>query len=256
MFVQPNFTYNGIYSLDMNVSICSIQGGTSGDMLNNIGVEYSEDYSVENSLVDYLPYYSETFVDPTSVELNLLIYDHTSMEAIDTTTVDLEAIYDWLITDDFVPFISDDDIEVIYYFKVVKITKVLDYKNRGYLQVTFKPFSKYQYRRKEHSAYVTSTSFLEIFNYSRKKYMPIIELTNYGDEETINKIGDMEIKGLKQGEKIIIDNLSKIVQDNNGVNKFSCCNRKWIELEPRINNQITISGNCGVKFICEFPIVK
>ena len=256
MFVQPNFTYNGIYSLDMNVSICSVQGGVSSDMLNNIGVEYSEDYSVVNSLVDYLPYYSETFVDATNVELSLLIYDNATMEAIDITTIDLEEIYDWLITDDFVPFISDDNTEIIYYFKVIKIVKVLDYKNKGYLQVTFKPFSKYQYRRKEYETLVTSTTLMEVVNYSRKKYMPIIELINYGDEETINIIGDMEIKGLKQGEKIIIDNLSKIVQDKNGVNKFSCCNRKWIELEPRISNQITIKGNCGVKFICEFPIVK
>ena len=127
---------------------------------------------------------------------------------------------------------------------------------KGYLQVTFKPFSNYQYRRKEYEKKVETSALFEIFNYSRKTYMPIIELINYGDEETINKIGEMEIKGLKNGEKIIIDNLSKIVQDKDGLNKFSCCNRKWLELKPKTTNQFTASGNCGIKIICEFPIVK
>ena len=253
MFVQPNFTFNGLYSLDMNVSICSVQNNY---LLNDIGVTYEIDYATLNSLIDYMPYYGENFVEPTYVEMDLLVYNPETMESLDMSEIDTEAIYDWLLTDYFAPFISDDDKEIIYYFKVVKIAKTLTYDNKGYLKVTFKPFSNYQYRRKEYEKRVANPTTFDIYNYSRKTYMPIIELTNYGNEETINKIGDMEIKGLKTGEKIIIDNLSKIVQDNEGLNKFSCCNRRWIELKPRITNQIEVSGNCNIKFICEFPIVK
>lgn len=256
MFVQPNFTFNGIYSLDMNVSICSIDGSVGSNLLNDIGTIYSEDCSTLNSLIDYMPYYGENFVEPTDIDLNLLVYNSETMESLDMSEIDTEAIYDWLITDYFAPFISDDDTEIIYYFKVVKIIKTLTYDNKGYLQVTFKPFSNYQYRRKEFEKKVETSALFEIYNDSRKTYMPIIELINYGDEETVNKIGEMEIKGLKNGETIIIDNLSKIVQDKNGLNKFSCCNRKWIELKPRTTNQFTASGNCGIKIICEFPIVK
>ena len=102
---------------------------------------------------------------------------------------------------------------------------------------------------------VVKWSKVEIPNLSRLNYSPIIEITNRGDENTINRIGDMEIKGLGNGEKIIIDNLSKIVQDSNGKNRFSTCNRKWIELKADSFNRIILEGNMSVKFICEFPIL-
>ena len=109
MFVQPNFTFNGVYSLDMNVSICTMQNES---LLNNIGVLYQIDYSTLNSSIDYLPYYGENFTEPQYIELNLLIYDHNTMESIDVNEINLEEIYDWLLTDDFAPFISDDDKEI------------------------------------------------------------------------------------------------------------------------------------------------
>ena len=88
MFVQPNFTFNGVYSLDMNVSICTMQNES---LLNNIGVLYQIDYATLNGLVDYLPYYGENFTEPQYIELNLLIYDHNTMESIDVNESDTKA---------------------------------------------------------------------------------------------------------------------------------------------------------------------
>ena len=51
MFVNPNFTFNGIYSQDMNVSIATFDT----NMFNDIGVEYTSDISIENDLVEYNP---------------------------------------------------------------------------------------------------------------------------------------------------------------------------------------------------------
>ena len=252
MFVNPNFTFNGIYSQDMNVSIATFDT----NMFNDIGIEYTSDISIENDLVEYNPYYTESFSESSDIELNLLIYDSTTMEAIDIDLVDMEQIMDWLCTENFAPFISDDDRDLIYYFKVVGIQKVLTFNNKGYLKVTFKPYSKYAYRRREYEIEVNGNTSIEIFNHSRTIYCPIIEVTNLGDTSTINKINDMRILELDANEKVIIDNLTKIVQTDSGINKFNCCNRKWINLKPRVKNTITLGGNCKVKIICEFPLIK
>lgn len=253
MFISPNFTFNGIYSSDMNISICTVD---NNNMLNNIAVDYISDVIIENSLVDYHPYFTETFSESNDIELDLLVYDYTTMTALDINEIDMEAIYDWLITDSFAPFISDDDLDVIYYFKVIKISKVLSYDNKGYLKVTFKPYSKYAYRREVYDVDVYGEKTIEIYNPSKKIYYPQIELINMGITDTINKINDMEIVGLKTQEKIIIDGLVKLVQTGEFVNKFDCCNRKWIKLPPRESTVITLSGDMVVKIICEFPILK
>lgn len=252
MFVQPNFTFNGIYSQDMNMSIATFDT----NMFNDIGVEYKSDVTIENNLVEYNPYYVETFSESSDIELNLVIYDSTTMEAIDIDLVDMEQIADWLCTDYFAPFISDDDMDLIYYFKTVSLQKVLTFNNKGYLRVVFKPYSKYAYRRRVKEIDVDGNTSIEIFNHSRGLYHPIIEVTNLGDTNTINKINDMRIIELNTNEKVIIDNLTKLVQTENGINKFNCCNRKWISLKPRTKNIITLGGKCKVKIICEYPVIK
>ncbi len=223
------------------------------EIFNEIGTEYKEDISVEHNLVEYNPYYIQNSTEIKEVEMNLLLYNPKTMTPLKIN--ETEDIYNWLITDDFASFISDDDPEIIYYFKVVSITKNFTFNGEGYLTVTFKPYSKYCYRRNHYTKVVNGSTFLEIPNPSRLDYSPIIEITNRGDENTINCINDMEIKGLRSGEKVIIDNLSKIVQGDDGKNKFNTCNRKWIELKANSSNTIILNGNMDIKIICEFPIL-
>lgn len=252
MFIQPNFTFNNIYSKDVGISIVTFDNG----VLNDIGVEYITEVSIEHDLVEYNPYYTENPTKTNEIELNLVLYNPITMKPLDITKVDIEVLYDWLITDDFSPFISDDDTSLIYYFKVVKIQKVLSFKGEGYLRVTFQPYSKYAYKREEYNITVTSTTIIDILNPSRQIYYPLIEITNKGDKSTINKINDMELNNMEKNEMVIIDNLSKIVQNTNGDNKFNCCNRKWIKFKPREKTELTLKGNMDVKIICEFPVIK
>lgn len=251
MFIQPNFTFNNQYSKDLGISIITF----GSDILNDIGVEYTSDVSIEHNLNEYNPCYTENPTEPNDIELNLAIYDPFTMIPIDVNDIDMEALYDWLVTDNFVPFISDDDIDLIYYFKVVKLQKVLSFRGNGYLRVTFRPYSKYAYRRRIYKLTITNSTSIEIFNLSRKIYYPMIEITNKGNVSTINKINNMNLTNINTNETIIIDNLSKLVQNTNGENKFNCCNRKWIKLEPRKENEIILSGNMEVKIICEFPVI-
>lgn len=250
MFIQPNFTFNGVYSRDLGVSIVTFDSG----IFNDVGIEYTSDISIEHNLIDYNPCYIENFAETNEIELNLLVYNPMTMKPIDVTNSDLETLYDWLITDGFVPFVSDDDVDLTYYFKVVKIQKVLSFKREGYLRVTFRPYSRYAYRRREYKIDVNGDKEIEIFNLSRQIYYPMIEITNKGDIFTINSINNMKIIGVDTNETIIIDNLLKLVQNSNGENRFNTCNRKWIGLEPKKDNIIKLNGNMSVKIVCEFPV--
>lgn len=252
MFINPNFTFNGIYSKDMNVSIVTFDGG----LFNDIGVEYVSDMSVENATVDFNPYYTESFSEPKDMELNLVIYNPLTMEALDINSVNMEEITDWLCTENFAPFISDDNKDLIYYFKVINLQKVLTFGGKGYLRAVFKPYSKYAYKREIYDMNINGGSLIEIYNCSKEIYYPKIEITNLGDTSTVNKINNMEIINLEKNEKIIIDNLVKLVQTEDYVNKFNCCNRKWIKMPPRANMNFNLSGNMNIRIICEFPILR
>lgn len=252
MFLNPNFSFNGKYSKDMNVSICSL----NQDLINKIGINYASNITLENELNKYNPFYSETFSQPETIELNLLLYDSNTMQPLEKGDYDIEELYDWLITDYFAPFISDDDTDMIYYFKVVNISKMLTYEGRGYLVVTFQPYTKYCYKRVVQELSIASQASIEIYNPSREAYKPIIEITNRGDEKTVIKINDMEITELAKYETVTIDNLTKIIVNEKNENKYANCNRKWIELEPRKNNVLNLDGVCAIKIICEFPLLR
>ena len=251
MFINPDFTFNGKYSKDMGVAICTFDD----NLLNEVGVEYLSDIEIENNLVEYNPFFKENPSETSEIELNLILYNPTTVEPVPINNYDIDNLYDWLITDNFAPFISDDNPDLIYYFKVVKLMKVLTFNNTGYLKVTFKPYSKYAYKRQVYTATVNGTGTLNIYNPSRQIYYPIIEILNTGNASTINAINEMNIKGANSNEIIIIDNLTKLVQNENRENKFNLCNRKWVALNPRANNILTLSGKMTIKIICEFPVL-
>ena len=103
------------------------------------------------------------------------------MEAIDIDLVDMEQIMDWLCTENFAPFISDDDRDLIYYFKVINIQKVLKFNNKGYLKVTFKPYSKYVYRRREYEIEINENALIT------KATSLTLNKTSVGKQSTTSK---------------------------------------------------------------------
>ena len=253
MFINENFTFNGRYSETLGVSIATLNDTS---LFHDMGVEYTSNMSVENDAISYNPLFTETFELPREIEMMLLMYNPNTMEPISIMETDIEYIYDWLITEDFAPFISDDDIDLVYYFKVTKIQKYLTHDGTGVLKVTFLPYSKYCYKRVEFRKGVSGSAIMSIINPSRMDYMPIIEVTNLGDASTVNQINDMIITGLTSGETVVIDNLMKVVQSRNGENKFSCCNRKWITLRKKNETILTLNGNMRIKVICEYPVIR
>lgn len=252
MFRSKYFFYNNKYSRDYGVALAHFDS----EILHDIGVEYTTTVELTNDLTDYNPFYMESFATPSEIELNLLFFNPLTSQALEEGAYNLEEIYDWLIGDgSFMPFIPDDNTQLTYYLKPIRISKVQTFDGRGYLRVNFLPYSNYAYKTSNYNMNVNGVEEIDVYNPSLKNYFPIIQITNLGDTSTINKVNDMEITNLETNETITIDNLTKVVVDEEGNNRFLDINRQWIEMKSKEVTTFKIEGNCKIKIICEFPIL-
>ena len=246
MFISENFTFNGKSNLDYNV--ISVEFNVS--VLNDIGVMFNRQISKDDS--SCMLTFTVEDGDVEDIVLNLMLINENGLEK-EWTREDMLRVKNWLIQDDFKPFTSEDNPEDIYYVQCSSIKNKFTFGKYGVLEVTFKVMDHYAYHKYDNTINVNGDLKGIINNPSNKIYSPIIEVTNKGTLSTINKINDMEITGLNTDETIVIDNLMLTVL-NKDVNKFNCCNRKWIHLSPG-ENILSLSGNCLVRVLAEFPII-
>jgi len=249
MFISKDFTLNGISNEDKDVILVTFDS----EVLNSVGVPFSRSISANDGYSNLNPGFKKEENSPDDVTLNLMYVDSKNIPLVWTENKILE-IKKWIISDDFIPFISEDNPNYINYLMCTKIENKMTPNKIGVLECTFKPLSHFKY--KQHSVKMnTSTNPTGLIeNPSIYSYKPIVKIKNLGNESTINKINLFEIKGLAKNETVIIDNLMTTVLTSDDINKFSLCNREWLELIPGDNN-ISISGNCEVEILCEFPIV-
>lgn len=259
MFISEKFYFNNIYCDDMGVMLVTFNDG----IINDYGFSYSEEITSDNTYNNN-PYYFEDKKNIEDIVLNICLTDESN-NALTWDDMSLEEVCGWLITDGFKPFISEDNLDLVYYLKAKKISKKLTNDRKGYLEVTFQPYTSYAYKKYTKSIVVEKEKDIDVINYSNlnKRYRPIIEIENLGDElnlitienTTIDSVEYFEIHGLLNGEKVIIDNLFYTVLNDEGDNRFSLCNRKWIEL-ARGKNKLKICGNCKVTIKAEYPIIR
>ena len=236
IFYSDRFYYNGMYSQDCNVCLVSEES----EVLNEYGISYNE---------------SE---DDNEITLSFCYVDHVDQPMVWESEV-LENVLEWLITDDYKEFISEDDDTIVYFLRGVKYVKRFTHDRRGLIDVTFKILSPHGYRKSIQTIPSGSGSF-NIVNPSNvsKAYKPIMEIKNISDKEititntTTNKssfvINDVA------GKDVFIDNMIGTVVDSDGNNLILNTNRKWIELEKG-NNLIKIVGDCEITFKSLFPIM-
>lgn len=247
MFISKDFTFDGVSNNKYNVILVDFES----NILNEMGVVYKRNIAREDGSI-HNPTFSIENGDPDEIVLNLMLVGNNMTPKV-WTEEDIINVKKWIIKDEFKPFISNDNPNYIYYFQCSSIRKNFTSKGEGVLEVTFKPMDCFVYKKYSKTITSNDTSNLSILNPSNEYYFPIIELTNKGNNSTINKINELEIKGLNTNEKVVIDNLMLTVLDGN-VNKFNCCNRKWLKLTPG-SNTLNISGNCEIKILAEFPIL-
>lgn len=240
----------------MNVSLITLDSG----ILNKYGLSYNEDI-VLNKNSKSNSYYSTNTGDIEDIVLNVTLVD-SNYNPISWDESMLSNIMNWLITDNFKPFISEDNLDLIYYLKAKNIVKYFNANKEGYLEVTFQPFSNYAYRKLLRSFEVNEQFTVDIHNYSSLDgvYYPIIELENISQEPvnisilntSLNKEA-FTFNNLEPNNAIVIDNLIGTIYDISNKNRLMDSNRKWFGLKKQ-NNKVLFTGNVKVKIKAQFPM--
>ncbi len=257
MFISDKFIFNGIHSDEMGVALVTFDTNT----FNPYGLTFNSGVALSKSRKD-MSHFTTEEDSIEDIELNLALVDsENNPEVWDDDT--LMYIIDWLTTDSFVEFISEDNIDLTYFLKTTKIVKHFTHNKEGYLQVTLKPFSNYAYIKHSKKYTFNSPDSFKINNPSNLKemYKPIIEIKNLGDASNIisieNKTTGYEpfiIKNLSENEVVRIDGLLGTVYNKDNKNLLMNCNRKWLKLS-RGENVINISGNVEIEIKCQFPVI-
>lgn len=250
MVISKDFILNDITNTSKDVIIVSFES----DVLTSVGVPFSRSISSSGEYSSSNPIFKKGETEPDDIVLNFMyVNEHfIPQQWTESKIIDIK---EWIVTEDFIPFISGDNPNYVTYMICTKIENKMTPDMLGVLECTFKPFSHYKYKRfTKNTTLKGSNKTFIINNPSLEVYKPIIVLTNSGNESTVNRIQDFEITGLAKGETVIIDNLMKTVLNSNDENRFSLCNRTWVEFAQG-NNEVVMNGDCEIEILCEFPVL-
>lgn len=241
-FTSENFWFNDISNKNMNVELITFDN----NIFNEMGVSYSKSISVDNN-TSKNPYYVENNDDTEDVILNMLLIDELGNPK-SWDHYSLTEITDWLITEEFKPFISEDNEELTYYFRVTKISKYFTNDNKGYLEVTFKPYDNNCYYRVKYKG-----TKLNINNPSNHDdfYYPLIKVNSGSTISNLTTNEEPFIIETSVPATVDCDMLTAITDE--GANIISKCNRKWLRLAKGKNK---IQSDTEIIIECNFPIMR
>ena len=235
MFYSGNFYFDKKHSSEYG--ICQVT--EEDNVLNEYGLSYNGE---ENNEITLSFCYTNNFEDAYVWENDII-----------------EDVLEWLITDDYKEFISEDNEDIVYFLKGTSYVKRFTPDMKGIIDVTFKTLSQYGYRYYTKNVIKPNAKF-DVLNSSNidKPYKPIIELKNISSKNiqisnlTTNK-SPFIINNLSNKD-IIIDNTIGTITDVDGNNLIMSSNRKWIELVKGYNS-ILVEGNCDIIFKAYYPIM-
>lgn len=234
MFYSGNFIYDGKYSDEYDFYLV-----TEGkDILNEYGINFSDNKEITLTFC-----YASEYGEPYEWTDDVLMFAH-----------------EWFISDNYKPFISDDNDGYCYLLKGKSIVKRFNSKLHGLIDVTFDILDNYTYKTQTIIVENTSKNY-NVYNYSniKKAYKPIIELKSI-NSNTVSIRNDttgnaLTIDNIEIGVDIIIDNEMGVIVDSNGKNLLMHSNRDWIEFKKG-TNVIKIDGKCTAKIKSMYPIMR
>ena len=236
MFYSDKFVFNDIYSEDYSICLVSQED----NILNEHGIHFSKDS------------------DDTNITLSFCYVDAEG-NPMEWTHEVLTRFLEWMITEDYCKFISEDNENIVYFLKGVEYTKRFTNAFTGLIDITFKSLSPFGYKYTKDTILTNETN-VEIYNYSNSdnKYKPLITITDIASENvsiknnTTNKEA-FELYGTLNKE-IYVDGKMGTIQDSENNNLINESNRKWIELCKGVN-EISVEGICTLTIEAYYPMM-
>lgn len=260
MFFSSEFTFDDIESRDMGVILVSLEN----DVLSEHSLTYDVDPIIDisnNGLEGYL--YGIENKAPNTIELTLALVDKVGNPKA-WTVKERARIFSWMVQEDYKPFVSEDDSEVIYYLKCVGVKKEFNSNLQGLVTFIMQPSSPYAFTPTiEYKYYNTigKTNSITIDNISNieKYYFPTIHIYNCGNTGKVEIFNNntqqrFTIENLEVDEEVIVDMQMKHIFSSIGVNRLKDSNMNWLGLVRGVNN-ISFSGEAEFNIKCQFPLL-
>jgi Phage tail protein. len=252
-FISEYFIYDGINSTDYGVYLVKIDNAFIRTPFG-----YNREIVEEQIPRRDKPYFFRLQTKPLQFDITIALID-------ELWTIERRMqIIEWLFQDDYKPFISGDNLDVIYYCMPVGDPERFDTSlNEGYANLTMRCNSPYAYSPtyivNYYSGQSTNPIVLEnISNVQRYNYPEIeIELLS-GTGFSISNLTDgnrtLSFDNLQSGEIIYINNERKqIISSLPNTYRYSNSNKTWFRL-VRGYNSVQITGDVNVSFRTVYPI--
>ncbi|MGL5767222.1 MAG: hypothetical protein ACRCX8_16440 [Sarcina sp.] len=235
MFYSDKFYLNNIHCDDYEIHLVSEDGG----VLNEYAIPFNND-------------------DENEITLTFCYADGNGTPMVWEEDI-LNSVLEWMITDSYVPFISEDNEELIYFFKGDSYVKRFTPDMTGLLDVTFKVMSPFAY--KKYVKKVTDTSkVFAVMNMSNSDnaYKPIVEINKINGDISIANLSTGKdpfiLKNVTVGSNVVVDNKMGSIVDSEGNILIMNSNRKWIELKKGAN-KFEVNGDCELIFKAYYPVM-
>lgn len=249
-FRHELFTYDGKSSRDYNLYVCKTDTDGSRLFGANKSIKEEENYG-------FIPTFQGVKYNSPTINITIICADDRG-NAIPLDDERCFEINKWLFQDEYKPFTSYDNRDIIYYAIFTKGTNYDINKRKGYLELEMRLDSGCAY----------SNITYHTFNVSGSKTVNVTNKSNvteylYPDVEFVLSGGNsVEIRNNTLGETMSFNNLPSnchvycyneglkhIVDINNpDVNLRENFNKVWLKLAYGVNS-ITITGDCEISII-------
>lgn len=258
--ISTKFTYNGITSDSMGVYLVR----TSSGIITRPYVPartVREDYPSQAQQ----PYFFGTQINAFTISLTFSTLDNTMTDS------KLKTLASWLFQNDYKPFISDDNPNVIHYLMQIGEVKFETNGNReGYFTAEFRskfPFAltteatpTYNLTNNNTTTTITLNNESNVYEHYNPTYRFVVSSTPTSTatptlliKNLLDNNREQAFYSLNIGETLFVDNNKCLILSSTGEYRYGNMTGNWLRLIQG-NNSLQITGKGTLTFTTQFPI--